>query len=78
MFIQLVWCGFTHDWNNILYTILYLITIIIVKVLGDRFLIVKGDSFGKSFDARKLNREDYKKFHKAISDFCIKNDIGIR
>lgn len=51
---------------------------VIVKVLGDRFLIVKGDSFGKSFNARKLNREDYKKFHKAISDFCIKNDIDIR
>ena len=51
---------------------------VIVKVFGNRFLIVKGDSFGKSFDATKLNRDDYKKFHKAISDFCIKNDIDIR
>lgn len=48
-----------------------------VKVLGNRFLIIKGDSFGKSFDATKLNRDDYKKFHKAISEFCIKNDIDI-
>lgn len=51
---------------------------VIVKVYGNRFLIVKGDSFGKSFDASKLNRDDYKKFHKAISDFCINNDIDIR
>lgn len=51
---------------------------VIVKVLGDRFFIIKGDSFGKSFDATKLNKDDYKKFHKAISNFCIKNNIDIR